>query len=310
MIRRRKRAGYTLLEIILALTIAILLLSALYAAVGHQLRQAQAGRDVTSQTTMSRAIVQRIETDVVASLSLSEPGRYRNLAKNAQAQQATQSGGQTTQTGQTTQATQTAQTTQTSGQSGQTAAPPQAEAADATNDDAGLGGASGPVVLPFGVVGDTNTLTLFVSKVPGEIYSTRESDQGQLVSDIRRITYWMADENLGLCRQEVRVATADEALAPGPPSGDVKNFLLAPEVKKMEFRYFDGTGWADSWDSTVPGDDGITPIGAPRAVEVRIGLLPPGGKDGDELKYYRHVILIKTANGITQAGNLAPSTTP
>jgi hypothetical protein len=295
MIRRRKRAGYTLLEIILSLTIAILLLSALYAAVGHQLRQAQAGRDVTNQTTVSRAIVQRIENDVVASLALSDPGRYRKQAKNAQSQQATQSG---------------AQATQTSGKTGQQAAAPEAEAADATSDDAGLGAVSGPVVLPFGVVGDTNSLTLFVSKVPGEIYSTRESDQGQLVSDIRRITYWMADENLGLCRQEVRVATADEALAPGPPSGDVKNFLLAPEVKKMEFRYFDGTGWADSWDSTVPGDDGITPIGAPRAVEVRIGLLPPGGKDGDELKYYRHVILIKTANGITQAGNVAPSTTP
>ena len=39
-----------------------------------------------------------------------------------------------------------------------------------------------------------------------------------------------------------------------------------------------------------------------------LGLLPPGGKEGDELKYYRHVIQIKTANGITQAGNVAPTT--
>jgi hypothetical protein len=86
--------------------------------------------------------------------------------------------------------------------------------------------------------------------------------------------------------------------------------MLAPEVKSLQFRYFDGTNWADTWDSTVIGDDTITPIGSPRAIEVRIGVLPPGGKDGDELKYFRQVILITTANAATQSGNtpLTPST--
>lgn len=302
--RRERRAGYTLLEIMLSLTIAIILLSALYAAVGHQLRQAQQGRDMTGQTTLARSVVNRIENDVVGSLSLCDPGRFRNAAKDAEQKQAslaatgqTPTAPATTTPPTTTPPTTTPPTTTTT---------PDAETADSTVTDEGKAGFTGPVTLPYGVVGDSTSLTLFMTKVPSELYSSRESEQGQLVSDVRRITYWMAADNLGMCRQEIRLATAQEALVPGPPGGDVKNYLLAPEIKSMEFRYFDGTDWADSWDSTALGDDGVTPIGAPRAVEVRLGVLPPGGKDGDELKYHRHVILIKTANGITQASPVAP----
>jgi hypothetical protein len=319
MIRRRKRPAYTLLEIILALLIAILLLTALYGAVGYQLRQAQAGRDATGQTTLSRSIIARIENDVVASLALSDSARFRNLQKNAQAAQAKQQSGTTTgqstttsqnttttpQNTTTTPSTTSTQKTTSGGTAATQTTPPKAESADVTDDGSSTAaqgdGTSGPVVLPSGVIGDSSSLTLFVSKVPGELYGIRPGEQGQLVSDVRRITYWMADNGQGLCRQEVRVATANDALVPGIPTGDVANYLLAPEIKSLEFRYFNGTDWADSWDSTLPGDDGITPVGSPRAIEVRVGVLPAGGKDGDELKYYRHAILIKTANGITQA---------
>src|SRR6478672_3210091 len=124
MIRRRKRPAYTLLEILLALAIAVILLAALYSAVGYQLRQAQSGRDVTAQTTLSRSIVARIESDVTSSLALSDPARFRNQSKNAQSQQAQQSGqatsGQAT-SGQATSAKATSGQT-TSGQSGAGAA--------------------------------------------------------------------------------------------------------------------------------------------------------------------------------------------
>jgi type II secretory pathway pseudopilin PulG len=324
MIRRRKRPAYTLLEIILALAIAVLLLAALYSAVGFQLRQAQDGRDVTSQTTLSRSVVARIEADVTSSLALSDPARYRNQSTNAQAQQAqlaqqTQSSGQATSGQGTSGKASSGQATSgqtTSGQSGTAAANtsgmlPKAQPADATDDSNGMTGDSGPIVLPFGVMGDSTSLTLYVSRVPGELYGSRVSD-GQLVSDLRKIHYWLADGGMGLCRQEVRVATAEDALTLDAPGGDVNNYLLAPEVKSIEFRYFDGTSgtWMDSWDSTTLGDDTVTPIGAPRAIEVRIGVLPPGGKDGDELKYYRHTIAIQTSNGTTQATNPGGGTSP
>jgi len=291
MIRRRKRPAYTLLEIVLALAIAVLLLAALYSAVGYQLRHAQGGRDVTSQTTLSRSVVNRIENDVVSSLALADPARFRNQSMNAQSQQAQQSGqgasgGQATP-GQATSGQSTSGKTSsgqaTSGQTGSASTassgmPPTAQPADATDDSNGMPGQLGAVVLPSGVLGDSTSLTLYVSKVPGELYGTRSGDAGQLVSDIRKIQYWLADGGQGLCRQEVRVATAEDALTTAPPAGDVNTYLLAPEVKAIEYRYFDGSAWQDSWDSTTLGDDGVTPLGSPRAIEVRVGVLPPGGK--------------------------------
>jgi type II secretory pathway pseudopilin PulG len=341
ILRRRRRAGYTLLEIILALTIAIVLLGAVYAAIGIQLRQAQAGRDAVSQTTLSRSLMNRIENDVASSLSLSDPARFRSMQVNAQNQAAqAQSQGGTSQ-GTTSQATTsqggtssamtskttsskgatTTTVTATSGQGsgtsgntqGGTQQPPQATSPDVTNTDAGLTADSNPISLPCGVVGNETTLTLFSSKVPMEVFSTRQSDQGVLVNDVRRITYWLADGGQGLCRQEVRVSTSDDAQADPltPPSGDLSNYLLASEVRSVRFRYFDGADWQTEWDSRTQGGDTITiqstgqqigtPIGSPRAIEVTLGVLPPGGKDGDKLKYYRHVIFIQTANGVTQA---------
>ena len=50
-----------------------------------------------------------------------------------------------------------------------------------------------------------------------------------------------------------------------PP--DVENessFIIADEVRSLQFQYFDGTDWQDSWDSTTLGSDGITPIGSPQ----------------------------------------------
>jgi type II secretory pathway pseudopilin PulG len=241
--RRRKRPAYTLLEIVLALTIAVMLLAALYGAVGYQLRQAQDGRDMTSQTTLSRSVVARIENDVVASLALSDPGRFRNQQLNAQAQQAQQQAsgtsgttGTTSQTSSTTSKTTTSKgttaksttsgmtqtpssgttsgTTSGTGTNGSTP-PPVATSADVTDDSSAIGGPStDPVVLPSGVVGDSTTLTLFISKVPSELYNPRPSDQGQVVSDLRRIVYWV-DENLGLCRQDLRLPTSDDAMTPG-----------------------------------------------------------------------------------------------
>jgi hypothetical protein len=300
--RRARRSAYTLIEILLSLLISVLLMAALSSAVGYQLRLSQAGRDVVNETALSRAVLARIENDVIASASLVDPGRFRN-------QQRQQSGGMTgmgaTATTPATGTTPPTTGTGTGTGTGGTATPAEPESADSTTDGSTDPAAqTGPVVLPLAVIGDSTTLTIFASKVPGEVYGVRPGEPGQLVSDIRRICYWMADGGAGLCRQEIRIATANDALAAQLPTGDAQNYLIAPEVKSIEFSYFDGTGWVESWDSTAPGDgDGITPVGSPRAIEVRIGILPPGATDESEMKYHRHVIAIPTANGVTQATN-------
>src|SRR5262249_17299391 len=76
---------------------------------------------------------------------------------------------------------------------------------------------------------------------------------------------------------------------------DEASHVIAPEVKSLQFRYFDGSNWQDSWDGTQPGPDGVTPQGPPRAIELTIGFGTPDNPDA-ALKTVRHVIAIPPAN--------------
>jgi hypothetical protein len=135
-----------------------------------------------------------------------------------------------------------------------------------------------------------------------------------LVGDLRRISYWVdTSDKGGLCRAEYKVISSQDALAQDPstgfpalPSGDIQQYLLASEVRSVEFSYFDGTNWNDTWDSTTPGTDTMpngtvvgTPIGSPRAVSIKIGVATPGAGNQARLKYYRHVVALTPANGTT-----------
>ena len=91
-------------------------------------------------------------------------------------------------------------------------------------------------------------------------------------------------------------------------SKQIKN-LIAEEVKSLNFRYYDGTSYQDTWDGTQPGADGKTPQGPPLAIEITMKIAVPGaGPDGQpKLKTYRHVVPILTANGATQATTTNPA---
>src|SRR5262245_39318806 len=74
---RRARAGYTLLEVILALVIAVMLFSALYVIVQYQLNHAQAGREVIEQATLARSVLNKMGNDIQASMNLCDAARFR-----------------------------------------------------------------------------------------------------------------------------------------------------------------------------------------------------------------------------------------
>jgi hypothetical protein len=170
-----------------------------------------------------------------------------------------------------------------------------------------------PLPEMLGIVGDESTLNLFVTKVPGEVFPGHSGQAGLITSDRRRISYWLGGDG-GLCRLEAKLITSQEAINPDLPS-DEANYRIAPEVKSLEFSYFDGTDWLDEWDSTAPGPtgDGVTPIGPPRAISIKIGFLPPPSADGTqetELKYLRHVIVIPTGGGPVQPTLTGAGTQP
>ena len=162
--------------------------------------------------------------------------------------------------------------------------------------------------MPFGVIGSSTEVNIFVSRFPEEVYGT----SGQVTCDIRRLSYWLDSEG-GLCRMEVRLATSDQALDYTMPS-DTTPYRFAAEVKSLEISYFDGTDWQDSWDSTTLGPDNKTPKGSPRAIAIKIGIQPQGaalfGTSEPQTKVYRHVIAIATANGTPRNNNAEGGTTP
>jgi hypothetical protein len=143
-------------------------------------------------------------------------------------------------------------------------------------------------------------LTLIISKVASDPAAGKPSDAaGPVTSDLRQVTYWLADG--GLARLELPVVTSDDAVNGNLPGGDdAKRLVIAPEVRNLTFGYFDGTSWQDSWDSTALGPDGITPQGSPRAISITIDLAFTRG-NREQVRTYRHVVAISTANGTTVA---------
>jgi type II secretory pathway component PulJ len=162
-------------------------------------------------------------------------------------------------------------------------------------------------VTPFngGVQGDNQTLILWVSRLPKlpTGADAANSDTLQMSSsDEHRIAYWVGEN--GLLRQDVdRVsATSDDPDAEIPPSvSDETKYTFAPEVTDVQFRYFDGEAWQDTWDGTVIGADGKTPTGPPRAIEVTLSIRRPGADPNDQnaIKQYRQVIPINAGNGLS-----------
>ena len=320
--QRRSRPGFTLLEVVLATAIAVLLLGALYVAVEMQLGYAQMSRDSVEESTLARALAARIENDASHVVGLSDPARYRFAAGvDTVSTPATPVAASSTNSSSSSSSSST--TTSTAGTS--------ASGTSSFGSTSSSSDASGVtnIVLPLGVEGDSETLHLFVSNLPREIYSSGANFSGTntdgstppVVSDLRRISYWLAggdDSPAGLARQDVGLATSDNALQNLPPGIDGENsYVIADEVRSLNFQYVDGPDWSDSWDSTELGPDGVTPIGSPVAIAVTIGVAQPHtgpGKPGAEtVKTYRHVVLIPTANGaamLSQAQSGASSTPP
>ena len=267
------RSGFTLLEVLLSMSIALLLLGALYYAVDSQLKQTQAARDIVEQSTLARALLTRIADDVSSTITLSDPGRFRNQANSSSSSASTG-------------ASSTGASGTTTGTSNTTA-----------------------ISVPLGLIAyDNQTLNLFVTRLPRDAINARGTDTPPPISDTRRISYWLVGDgsNGGLAKQEVQPITADDALLNLPPGVDNENsYLIAEEVKSLRFQYWDGTNWNDTWDSTQLGADGVTPIGPPIAVSIEIGLPGIGGPDAP-VKIYRHIVAITTANGATP---LSSSTT-
>lgn len=282
---RPRRSAFTLLEVLLASALAVVLMAALYVALDVQLRLANEGREAIEQATLTRAIIQRMESDLTSGL-----GPIAPPIGNA--------GG-------------------AGGMGGGAAAGAGAGAVGAGaagSGGAGAGGgaaAEGEVVMeetadamaiPFqaGVIGDQNKLTIFVSRVAGQGKNLDESGEGPNPADIRRVTYWLTD--WGLARQEIPWVTSDRLRNSTDPDfedgKEERDYVIADEVTNLLFEYWDGSAWAETWDGRQTKEDGQTITGPPMAIRVRLWLKVPGGEPGEVVeKEFRHTIVLPGAPG-------------
>ena len=156
--------------------------------------------------------------------------------------------------------------------------------------------------IPFqaGVIGESDRLTIFAVKVAGLGKNVDETGEVPTPADARRVTYWMTDG--GLCRQELPWLTSDELINstdPMPEDGkEEADYVIAQEVTRIQFEYWDGSTWADTWDGRQTNADGVTLKGPPMAIRVRFWLNVPGPNPGETVeKEFRHTIAIRSAAG-------------
>jgi prepilin-type N-terminal cleavage/methylation domain-containing protein len=69
----RARSGFTLLELMLALLIAVMIMAALYGAMDAQLRSMEESRARIEKSTVSRALFARITSDLASAVAPTVP---------------------------------------------------------------------------------------------------------------------------------------------------------------------------------------------------------------------------------------------
>jgi hypothetical protein len=302
MIRRpqARRGGFTLLEVLLASALAIILMAALYVALDVQLRLAAAGRESIEQATLSRAIITRLEGDLSSGLGPVAPP-IDNSAKNSA--KGTTGAGTGGATGAGAGATGGAASGGTTG--------------GATGGGAAAGSDTGVIVeevtsdtIPFtaGVIGTGDQLTIYAARVAGIGKDVDDSGEKPNAADARRVTYWMTDK--GLARQELPWVTSQQAQNSTDPDiedgKEERDYVIAEEVTRVQFEYWDGSAWQETWDGRDTNADGKTLKGPPMAIRVRFWLRLPGVNPGETVeKEFRHTIAIRAAAGPATADTAA-----
>ena len=261
---RAARAGFTLLELTLALGLTIVLLTAVYRAMEIHWQFSVAGQIEVERSQIARALLTQISADIRSTV-------YRTAELSASAA--------TTDTGTGTGTDDTADT--------DTAVVEATDPADAFSSEA------------TGVFGDNQSLTLHVSRPTRE----KELPSGELgggltQGDLKSVSYFLAggeaslaslvsdslstveteDGIDGLARMVGDRFAVIQATSVGDPAEAASHIeLLAPEINYLSFEYHDGYEWLTEWDSTVEGR-------LPNAIGVTVGFRAPNFPENSFLR--------------------------
>lgn len=77
------RRGYTLLEMTLALAIALIILGGVYEVLNRQLFLSEIGRDLVDESALARVLLDRMAADIVASLGGVDPQQLPDISSDS-----------------------------------------------------------------------------------------------------------------------------------------------------------------------------------------------------------------------------------
>ena len=263
--------GFSLIEVLVSLALSTLLLSAVYSAISMYFHYSHAGQAEVEKNQLARVVLQRIEQDLRSIVYRPDDPATTEEAGASSTSGAI--GGNTDQTGDSSESGSSTDDTTTETTTTEVKDPAEAFTGSSS-----------------GLFGDTQTLVLHVSRPRMDIISA-ESLNGQMVlsrtSDLKTVSYFVAGSGSGGLQAAAAAHFATQtrngsvgsqglarmegdrlALQLADKSGNVASLLgqtqmLAPEVTRVGYRYWDGSMWTTQWDSASYG-------GLPRAVEITI----------------------------------------
>jgi prepilin-type N-terminal cleavage/methylation domain-containing protein len=308
------RRGFTLLEVLLALGLSVLLLAAMGLAIEFHLRLLDTGRAEVEQAQLARAILRRIADDLRNALQ---------YTPSAPSSSATSSSSSSSAAASSTSTTDSSPTSESSDES----MLEDSQTADRTSN---LANATSLPALP-GIYGNDHELQIDVSRLPrldqmqtllsseaasGSMSGTSSAASGGM-SDLRTVLYYaessgsaalgpaVSASGSGLQRRDMDRTTAALAVQQGESlQTQGKEEPMAPEVQEIQFRYFDGTEWVDTWDTTDRS-------GLPLAVQIGIWLAYPqnsrrraaaaAGEMSEDRRMYQLMVHLPAARATTSA---------
>ena len=277
-----RRRGFSLLEVMLSLTLSVMLLTAIFSAMNQSWRLTASGREEMARSQLARALLRKISLDVRAVMFVPPPPSDDDADSKSSSTSSTAS----------TSGSTTSSTSSTSASS--------SSATDSATE-------TKPSATSIGIRGTATQIELHISRARRDLNFATNVDGNTVTtrtSDLLAVTYALAlagsgsSAGTGLIRSEGDRLIVQSVEEHGGSVAQIsRSQALAPEVVSLAFRYFDGTHWQTVWDSVSNGY-------LPRAVEVSIAFTPPKNAGGplanvtvsSSTNQFRTVILVPVSD--------------
>lgn len=317
-----RRAGFTLLELLIAIGLTSVLMVALFAAMDIYFKLQLDGHEEITRHQISRTLLRQMTRDIQSVVFVKKQTVDEDDAPTTGATGNTGGTASTGGTGSTGSTSSTGGTGSTSGNSstGGTGLTGGASSTGSTSSTGGTGATSGTgttastadgdttaamLTYTSGLVGSATDLLLYVSR-PDRTLSYVDAQSltstSERTGDLMIVRYLVADTGAGglsatIAKQFagtengpiglVRITGDLYGMSTALEAGEEEDFSLveridAKEVSQVTFSYFDGVNWQETWDSG-------TQNGLPAAIEIILTLRNTesgGGFSSDEPDAY------------------------